>query len=116
VTALRAMAAAPEDILFLGDRRIRVERARAHRSLHVRAVPPSVLVSVVSEDCDEDNRETRWLVKTTYEGEEREEVKSVSARIIHSVALELELVGSDQSPAFAGIEGSHVASQGVRRD
>lgn len=89
------MDAAPEDILFLGDRRIRVERARAHRSLHVRAVPPSVLVSDVSEDCDEEDRKTRWLVKTTNKGEGGEEVKSVSARVIRLVASELVLAGAD---------------------
>lgn len=63
-TALKALEAAPEDPPLL-ERRIRVERAKAHRSLMVRAVGDALLVLVGEGEGE------RWVVKGKEEGEEK---------------------------------------------
>ena len=69
-TALRALEAAPTDEPLL-DRKIRVERARAHRSLTVRALPPATLIQ-------EAQVEERWVIKTPAAGDQGSDAKVVS--------------------------------------
>jgi len=71
-TAMRALEAAPEDPLLL-ERRIRVERAKAHRSLTIRAKGEA---RIVQEEEGGGEEGGRWVVRWNGEGgEEREEVK-----------------------------------------
>ncbi|KAL7417588.1 hypothetical protein BDY24DRAFT_94720 [Mrakia frigida] len=69
-TALKALEAAPEDPPLL-ERRIRVERAKAHRSLMVRAVGSAALV------LEEVGEGERWVVKGKEEGEEKVDIKAM---------------------------------------
>lgn len=71
-TAMRALEAAPEDPLLL-ERRIRVERAKAHRSLTIRTKGEA---RIVQEEEGGGEEGGKWVVRWNGEGgEEREEVK-----------------------------------------
>ena len=74
-TAMRALEAAPEDVMLL-ERRIRVERAKAHKTLMIRALGEARVVEEGGEE-GEGEGGRRWVVKVKGAGEGEEEVVEV---------------------------------------